>query len=246
MKGNWLHAANDLGRISIYLSDQSSEIPLEISDETDIKESKKDLISVWMKYLLVSKLDSILSNLDYKEYDQWMEESLLEFNYLDPNMVFMRSKTELPKKQIDRRLGPGRGIKKRPLMPMARLVRRVQSRKRRLLLIVETLVSHESMETVQKLVDKMVSLDIRNPTINENMSLPDDFMLYRDSLDQDKHVHLLPKFSAQGIGVIVYENYGKVSEALKKESFIYQDQLQVCSKVVSSYTELKKPSEGSR
>jgi hypothetical protein len=107
MKGNWLHAANDLGRISIYLSDQSSEIPLEISDETDIKESKKDLISVWMKYLLVSKLDSILSNLDYKEYDQWMEESLLEFNYLDPNMVFMRSKTELPKKQIDRRLGPG-------------------------------------------------------------------------------------------------------------------------------------------
>jgi hypothetical protein len=70
MKGNWLHAANDLGRISIYLSDQSSEIPLEISDETDIKESKKDLISVWMKYLLVSKLDSILSNLDYKEYDQ--------------------------------------------------------------------------------------------------------------------------------------------------------------------------------
>jgi hypothetical protein len=71
-------------------------------------------------------------------------------------------------------------------------------------------------------------------------------MLYRDSLDQDKHVHSLPKFSAQGIGVIVYENYGKVSEALKKESFIYQDQLQVCSKVVSSYTELKKPSEGSR
>lgn len=243
MKGNWLHAANDLGRLSIYLSDQAAEIPLEISDETDARESKKDLISVWMKYLIVSKLDSILSNLDYKEYDQWMEESLLEFNYLDPDIVFIRSKTELPKKQIDRRLGPGRGIKKRPLMPMARLVRRVQSWRRRLLLIVETLVSYESMETVQKLVDKMVSLDIRDPTINENLALPDDFMLYRDSLDQDKHVHLLLKFSAQGIGVIVYENYGKVSEALQKESFIYQDQLKEMAGLFKGGIELYRTKE---
>lgn len=243
MKGNWMHAANDLGKLAIYLNDQSSEIPLEINQDSAPYELTNSLISVWMKYLIVSKLDSLLSNLDYKHYDEWMEESLLEFNYLDPNIIFMRSKTELPKKHIERRLGPGRGIKKRPLMPMSRLVRRVQSWKRRLLLTVETLVSYENMETVQKLVDKMVSLDIRNPVINENMSLPIDFMLYRDSLDHDKHVHLLLKFSAQGIGVIAYENYGKVSEALQSESFIYQDQIREMAGLFKGGIELYRTKE---
>lgn len=113
-KGNWNQLTDIITVIQHFLTYPDSEV-VEIH-LADLVHTDNKLFTTWLRYLAVAKLLALLSSVDFGEIDDPLDASLLN------------------SRLVESPLEPGRGLRKRPLMTMSRLVRRLNSWKRRLLL----------------------------------------------------------------------------------------------------------------
>ena len=181
-----------------------------------MQNSDKGLIPTWLRYLMTNKLLKIMEKFKNKEVDTWLESSLAKFNLFD-----CKDDT------VECALGPGRGLKKRALMPVYRLRARLKSMLRRMSLQINTLVSNENIKTVQRTIDifsgKINTLPKELSSFFTNYEEFHEFDLY---FEGNSHVYILVQASAVSISTFIYEKPGKVSEALDKGGFIYQESIQ--------------------
>ena len=95
---------------------------------------------------------NILGRYNSTEIDDWMETSLCRFNYLNENSSSAIKREFRPVKAIAKTLGPGRGVRKRPFMSIAKLIGRIHAWQRRIFASVETLAATTSNDTKANLV----------------------------------------------------------------------------------------------
>jgi RAVE protein 1 C terminal len=176
----------------------------------------KGIVGTWIRYLMTNKLLKVLEKFKCKDIDSWLENSLIKFNLIGCSQD-----------TVECYLAPGRGLKKRALMSIGKLKTRLKSMLRRILLRISSLVSNENMKSVQKLTEifsyRGNSLPKELTVFFKNFEEYNDFDLYFEGNSQ---IYRLVQALAQSISSFVYENPGKISEAIEKEGFIYQESIQ--------------------
>lgn len=153
--GDWAELLNTLQLLQDYFHGAKKAAYKDLACTTTATPINPDFTCTWLRFLAVAKLKSLLRGIDFAEVDEWMEQSLLKFNRMENkrnSSVFLKSKTMLF--ELSRTsLGPGRGIKKRPLMTVQRLKRRCESWQMRLLIKVGKLNSQETVKDTEHWVD---------------------------------------------------------------------------------------------
>jgi hypothetical protein len=132
VQGDWTGILNTLHLLKDYFQGPNKLAYKALRFSEVSQPLKPDFSSTWLRFLAVSKLKSLLRSFDSSEVDEWMEQSLLKFNKMESKRNSL-SKT-MYFRRARRSLGPGRGIKKRPLMTIERLTRRCESWQMRLLM----------------------------------------------------------------------------------------------------------------
>ena len=211
--GSCISALNCLQALDTYLN---SEIFGNITIESKNRIIDNGIVGTWLRYLMTNKLLKILEKFKCREIDIMLEESLEKFNLF--NSI---------DNTIECALGPGRGLKKRAMLSIAKLRLRLKSMLRRILLRVNNLVSNENIKFIQKITDVF---SVKDAVLAKELSdYFENFEEYRDFdlyFEGNSQVYRLVQASAQSISTFIYEKPGKVSEALEKEGFIYQESIQ--------------------
>ena len=237
-RGNWSETIEILQKLEVFLNDQNSEIFQTLSLLEYEHSVQNDLVTTWLRYLIVNKLHKVFEQHDFSEIDDWFEKSLMQFNYMDTQTS---GKDCLPKKALEARLGPGRGIKKRPIMPISRLQRRIHSWKRRLLLRAQKFMVNETMQSTQQYIELLT-----NPGPQLHTQLSPHFassVLYSEFNEYfggNTQVHLLLQHSEHNLSTFIYENPAKVEDLIEKDNFIYEENIKENANLFKNGLELFK------
>lgn len=201
---------------------QALETFVNTVDFTDVaiqappKPPDQGIVSTWLRYLMTNKLLKIIEKFKSKEVDSWLDASLSKFGLIDST-----------EKTVECALGPGRGLKKRPLMSISKLRTRIKSMLRRTLLQINNLISNQSLKTAQRITEIFSVKNNTLPTeISDFFTTFDEFRDFDLYFEGNSQLYKLVQASAQSISSFVYEKPGKVSEALEKEGDIYQESVQ--------------------
>ncbi|CAG9327571.1 unnamed protein product [Blepharisma stoltei] len=225
--GLWNQAILILQKLQDFLHNINSENYIDIKLDESRAVVENNIITTWLRFLIMNRLKEIISEFDYKEMDAWIDESLYNYNLLlRPGQRYPLNKDMTPMLSIEMSLGPGRGTKRRPLMAVSRLLERVSSWRRRLLLRAQKAISNETMQEAQKYINSLITTandlpDMLKPHFAD-ASAYHIFNSYAHGMTQ---IHLLMQSSAQGLSTFIYENKGKVSNMLEKEGFIYEENM---------------------
>jgi len=165
---------------------------------------KADFTITWLRFLCVSKLKSLLRSFDFTEVDEWMEESLMRYNRMESkrnSSVFLKSKT-MYFKLARSSLGPGRGIKKRPLMTVQRLKRRCESWQMRLLMKVGKLNSQETVKDTEHWIDVfMKSSHSLQPELTAHFANASGYNVWNTYFEGQLKLHHLVKTSVPRLAI---------------------------------------------
>ena len=213
LSGACTSALNCLQALDSYLN---TDIFTDITVESKNTIMDTGIIGTWIRYLMTNKLLKILEKFKSRDIDAMLDESVGKFNLFN-----------VKENNVECALGPGRGLKKRPIMSIVKLRIRIKSMLRRILLRVNILISNEDVKFVQTITEifsvKGSHLAKELNDFFTNFEEYHDFYLYFDGNNQ---AYRLVQASAQSISTFIYEKAGKVSEALEKEGFIYQENIQ--------------------
>ena len=187
-----------------------------VNMDMPVKSMESGIVGTWLRFLMTNKLLKILEKFRCRDIDAWLDTSLSNFNLIDCS-----------EESVECALGPGRGLKKRALMSIAKLRVRLKSMIRRILLRVSNLISNQNIKYVENIIEIFASkssvLSIELTDLFVDYEEYHDFDLYFEGNSQ---IYRLVQASAQSISTFIYEKPGKVTEALEKEGYIYQESIQ--------------------
>lgn len=237
MRNQWREAALVLKSLEEQLADQSFPFYTALELSTASKEDEGDLLHCWFKYLLVKKLTSLMASFNFKQIDDYLDQELNEFNLLD--RVSAKGHPDSPNQAIQRALGPGRGRKKRPLMPVSRLLRRVESWGRRLGMRMNKLISNMTIQATQQALELLTRQQEELPEgLAVHFRSKAEYELFCQVVNSKAELHYLLIASSKSISNFIYENAGKVAGSIDKEGFIYEESVRENADLFGSGVEL--------
>ena len=223
MRNQWRETAQVLKSLEEQLGDQSFPFYTAIELSTADKEDQGDLLCSWFKYLVVKRLTNLMASVNFKQIDDYLDQELNEFNLLDRHAP--KGHPDSPNQAIRRALGPGRGCKKRPLMPATRLLRRVESWSRRLAMRMNKQISNMTIQSTQETLVLFTQRydDLLPLSLESHFRNTADFDYFCQVTNLKSELHYLLIASSKSISNFIYENAGKVQGSIDKEGFIYEE-----------------------
>ena len=189
---------------------------VDVTMDLPVKSMDTGIVGTWLRFLMTNKILKILEKFRGRDIDAWLDTSLSNFNLIDCH-----------EETVECSLAPGRGLKKRALMSIVKLRLRFKSMIRRILLRVSNLISNQNIKYVENITEIFTS-----KTTVLSKELADSFANYEEYHDFDLYfegnsqIYRLVQASAQSVSTFIYEKPGKVTEALEKEGYIYQESIQ--------------------